>query len=252
MKTDGQTTELRSPLIMVHGAPDADHWALIVGDVGRALDLKPAVEVFSTGPGRSHVVDELLVRASAMRGPVLVLPAGTPTRHRAPSRAAPRDVPGHVGHAATAPGVRSVLIPSDATVAVAAGAGILRDRLGTAGVRATFLHVVTDDNRPRMWEGPGHHAAEWFNELCRRHRTQRDALTVVSGRADDQVRAYATSADLVVMLWNREAATGRASVLRSVLVAGIEVPHLLVPLAWIGASRRFASYHVLSGHAKDR
>jgi len=130
-------------------------------------------------------------------------------------------------------GMQRVLIPSDASDEVAAGARALSTRLARAGVQATILHVLTEDNLPRMWEGSGHHAAEWFDELRRRHGATSDVLSVVTGDPHEELRAYATRADLVVMLWRHDTSAGRASVLRSVLRSGIGVPHLLVPLVWI-------------------
>ena len=132
-------------------------------------------------------------------------------------------------------GLHRVLIPSDASPAVTTGVRMLCARLGRVGVRATVLHVLTECNQPRMWEGPGHHAQEWFAEMCRRHGATSDVLTVVSGEPEDQMRAHAAGADLVVLLWASDSHAGHAAVIRSLLAQAIEVPHLLVPLAWIEA-----------------
>jgi len=130
--------------------------------------------------------------------------------------------------------LRRVLIPSDASDDVAEGARVLRDRLAKAGIRSTILHVLTEDNRPRMWEGSGHHAAQWFDEMRRRHRAGPETLTVVPGDPEHELETYASGVDLVVVLWHHDVSFGHAALLRSVLGRGIGVPHLLVPLVWLG------------------
>jgi len=232
-------------VVVAEHAQDALDWAALVGDVGRALALAPTVEHLPIASRRAGAVDQLLARASQWPGPVLVLPGVTVWRgNRAPSGAgadprgpACRDGP-PAGGDGTAEGdgqvgLHRVLIPSDASPAVAVGVRMLCARLGRAGVRATVLHVLTESNQPRMWEGPGHHAKEWFAEMRRRHGTPTDALTVVSGEPEVQMRAYAAGADLVVLLWGSDSHAGHATVIRSLLGRAIEVPHLLVRLAWM-------------------
>jgi hypothetical protein len=219
-------------MVVAEAANDAVDWALLVGEVGRAFELEPDVEVLPSGTGRKRAVDRMFAEAAAVPGPVLILP----------SRPARR------GHGSAAPGalrppdrqpsaMGRVLIPSDASDEVAAATAALYARLSGIGVQSTVLHVLTEDNLPRMWEGSGYHAAEWLDELRRRHGAAAGALSVVTGEPQEELRAYAAGADLVVMLWRHDTSAGRAMVLRSVLRNGIMVPHLLVPLHWVAGAR---------------
>jgi len=216
-------------LAVVALAPDDDaDWAGLVGDVGKVLGLEPATEVLLDGAARGRTVERLLIRAARTGGPVLVLPATARGRRSAPAVAAHQ--PRADGGLAS---MHRVLIASDASDEVAAGARSLLATLADAGVHATILHVLTAENRPRMWEGSGHHAAVWLDEVRRRHGATADVMRVVTGEPGDELRAHSACADLVVLLWRGELAPGRAAMVRSVLGSGIEIPHLLVPLEWV-------------------
>ncbi|HUY23485.1 MAG TPA: universal stress protein [Acidimicrobiales bacterium] len=220
--------------VAADAADDGADWALLAGDLGRVFDLEPVVDVLPDGIAPGRAADQLLARAALVAGPVLVLPS-RPARRR-PRGAIPAEEGAGAGQRARpASGIRRVLIASDGSDEVAAGARTLRRRLVEAGVQSTVLHVLTEDNRPRMWEGSGHHASVWFDELRRRHGATPEALRVVTGEPAHELRAYAASADLVVMLWRHAVTPGRSSLLRSVLVQGIDIPHLLVPLVCLEA-----------------
>jgi hypothetical protein len=219
------------PLTVLAAGPDDGHqWAPLVGAVAGALGLEPPADWIDVG---AKDVAARLEVAAACSGPVLLLPA------RRSRRARDREV-NEVGTAVAderAPFARA-LIPSDASDEVAAGARAMMQRLAAAGVSSTILHVVTTDNVPRMWEGPGHHARAWFTELFRRHGDGPDLLRVEAGHPAQQVTAYAASVDVVVVLWHGRAAPGRTIVLRSLLERDLDVPVLLVPLAWVRRSHR--------------
>lgn len=231
--TDATTATSDQLLVVVDAPGDPRDWDQLIGDVGRAMDLEPVLELLPAGEDAGLGAETLLGRAAAFPGPVLALPT-----HRA------ADAP------AVAPGVRRsrngrrcmshVLIPSDASEDVTAGARILEARLRQGGVHASMLHVLTSQNQPRMWEGAGHYATVWLDELRRRHGAAPEGLQVVTGEAGREVRAYARTADLVVLLWHHDARPGHAAVIRSLLGRGVEVPDLLIPQSWMAS---FAPTH---------
>jgi hypothetical protein len=217
--------EVNRPLVVVAAAAeDLDDFELLVADVARALELVPAPELAAREEVREKTIGKLLTMASSVSGPLLVLP---PRRHAGavPDRA------GKARQAATR--MRRVLIPSDASEEVTAATRALYRRFTRAGVRVTMLHVMTDDNMPRMWEGAGHHAAAWFDELRQKHGAGLDVLKVVSGEPGYELRVRPDAADLVVLFWRHDSRAGHAAVIRSLLVRGIEVPQLLVALEWM-------------------
>jgi hypothetical protein len=214
-------------VVVAEAAGDAGEWGALVGELARALGLEPDVAVLPRSVGRRAAVAAELATASTVPGPVLLLP------WRGRRRGRGRAVLGTELRRGRVPALRRVLIPSDASDDVAGGARLLRDRLAKAGFRSTILHVLTEDNRPRMWEGSGHHAAQWFDEMRRRHGASPETLTVVPGDPEHELETYASGADLVVVLWRHDVSFGHAALLRSVLQRGIAVPHLLVPLVWL-------------------
>jgi hypothetical protein len=217
--------EVSRPLVVVAAAAeDLEDFELLVADVARALELVPAPELVAREEGREKTIGKLLTMASSVSGPLLVLPA---RRHAGamPDRA------GKARGAATR--MRRVLIPSDASEEVTAATRALYRRFTRAGVRVTMLHVMTDDNMPRMWEGSGHHAAAWFDELRQKHGAALDVLKVVSGEPGYELRVQPDAADLVVLFWRHDSRAGHAAVIRSLFIQGIEVPQLLVALEWM-------------------
>jgi len=217
--------EVKPPLVVVAAAAeDLADFELLVADVARALELVPEPELVASEEVREKTIGKLLTMASSVSGPLLVLPA---KRHAG----ATPDRAGKARGAATRMG--RVLIPSDASEEVTVATRALYRRFTRAGVHVTMLHVMTDDNMPRMWEGSGHHAAAWFDELRQKHGAALDVLKVVSGEPEYELRVQPDSADLVVLFWRHDSRAGHAAVIRSLLVRGIEVPQLLVALEWM-------------------
>ncbi len=138
---------------------------------------------------------------------------------------------------------------SDASEDVATAARVVLEVLGAAGFRPSILHVLTEDNQPRMWDGSGHNADQWFDEMRRRHGAGPETMTVVTGDPEHELVTFAAGADLVIMLWNHDASSGRAPLLRSMLRRGIAVPHLLVPLAWVATLPRVGRELMTTGLA---
>ena len=190
-------------------------WQPLVAEVGRLVGSHPSVLALpAAGDGWGAAVLRI---AAAAPGPVLVLP-----RHRVPSPSG-------------APRLERAVIASDDSWDVVRAARVCALHLLRSGVGTTVLVVLTGETAPPMWEGTGHHAAAWRSELGRRHGHP-DRLEVVSGRAGPTVRARTAGSDLVVLLWHRHAAEGRAAVLRDVLDGGVVAPSLLVPLDWVERS----------------
>ena len=217
--------EVKPPLVVVAAAAeDLADFELLVADVARALELVPEPELVASEEVREKTIGKLLTMASSVSGPLLVLPA---KRHAG----ATPDRAGKARGAATRMG--RVLIPSDASEEVTVATRALYRRFTRAGVHVTMLHVMTDDNMPRMWEGSGHHAAAWFDELRQKHGAALDVLKVVSGEPEYELRVQPDAADLVVLFWRHDSRAGHAAVIRSLVGRGIEVPQLLVALEWM-------------------
>lgn len=212
-------TVLRDPL----GA-DSPRWARLVDELAAVLGV--AVSDLPLDLQGPDATSRLLHVAAAAPGPMLVLP---------------RVRPGELG-AAPPPRLLRVLIASGDSSDVVDSARFLSDRLRAAGVRTAVLVVLSDGALPSMWEGAGHHAAAWREELARRHGDP-DELEVLSGDAGvgPAIRARAAGAGVLLLVWRRVAAEGRAEVVRAVLDTGGEdeavLPCLLVPITWVEGLR---------------
>ena len=190
-------------------------WQPLVAEVGHLVGLHPSVLTLpAAGEGWAAAVLRI---AAAAPGPVLVLPR--------------RPMPSPTG----APRLERAVIASDDSSDVVRAARMCALHLLRSGVGTTVLVVLTGETAPPMWEGTGHHATAWRSELGRRHGRP-DRLEVVSGRAGPTVRARTVGTDLVVLLWHRHVAEGRAAVMRDVLDEGVVAPSLLVPLEWVERS----------------
>ena len=205
---------------------DTADWQSFVDDVGRVLRLTPVL--VPVDMQAEEWVSRLLRAAVAAPGPVLVLP-----------RAA---------GGAAAPGIehpmrltRVVLASGDAGDVVRS-ARYLSRHLRAGGIQTTVLVVLSDGALPPMWEGAGHHASAWYSELHRRHGMP-DHLEVVPGVPGPgaAIRHHAEDTDLLVLLWRRVAAEGRAAIVRAVVGEPARVPSLLVPLAWVERMRDAAA-----------
>ncbi len=190
-------------------------WQPFVAEVGRLIGLRPVwLALPAAGKGWAAAVMRV---AAASPGPVLVLPCRGGPGAGAPARPAR---------------LERAVIASDDTWDVARAAHLAALHLLRSGVRTTVLVALTPETAPPMWEGTGHHAAAWRTELGRRHGRP-DRLDVVPGPAGATVRARTADSELVVLLWHRSVAEGRAAVLRDVLDEGVVAPSLLVPLEWV-------------------
>lgn len=208
----------RAPAVLtvLSGPPGEDGlWAPLVADVGRVTGLEPSYVVLDEDDRWPAGV---LRVAAACPGPVLVLPSLSAHPAGRGMVAPPR--------------LRRVTIASDGSAAVARGVRLCSLHLLRSGVDTTVLLVLDDGSAPPMWEGPGHHATAWRDELGRRHGVS-DRIEVVSGAPGPTVRAHLAKADLLVLLWHQAAGEGRANVLRAVLDGGIDQPCLLLPLDWV-------------------
>lgn len=192
-------------------------WDRFLADVSRVLGLTPS---FALLPGvDGGWIEAVLDRAASADGPVLVLPGVAPS--------------GAEAHSVTWPThLQRAVIASDDSVEAAGGARLCALHLLRHGVQTKVVLVLTAQTAPPMWEGAGHQAAAWRAELGRRYRPA-DSLEVCSGSPGAAVRSRAAGADLVVLLWHRSGAPGRAKVVRAVLDDGIHRPCLLVPLPWV-------------------
>lgn len=206
-------------LVVVHDelGSDMSSWESLVHDVAGVVGLEP-----SYLPVQAPAPDWLagvLRAAAASPGPVLVLPraAGAPARLRPPRR------------------LRAAIIASDDSAESVHGARKASLLLLRGGVQVTVLLALTAESAPPIWEGAGHHAAAWREELERRYGRP-DRIEVRRGLPGPIVRAHSEGADLVVLLWRQAIGDDRAPVVRAVLDQAMAPPCLLVPLAWMAAA----------------
>jgi len=212
MRTNADDDRRQGMAVLVELCDETGLWQPLVAEVGRLVGLDASVLALpAAGEGWAAAVLRI---AAASTGPVLVLPqrgAVTPS------------VPVHLDRA---------VIASDDSRDVAGAVRLVALHLLRSGVRSTVLVVLTGETAPPMWEGTGHHATAWRSELGRRHGRP-DRLEVLTGRPGPMLRAGAEHSDLLVLLWHRHDAEGRASVLRDVLDDGVVTPSLLVPIEWV-------------------
>lgn len=184
-------------------------WSSLVADVAALTGRVPAVQPRpSDGEGGGQRA--LLLFAAATTDPVLLLPPGeAPLRPVPPVRA------------------RRILLAMDRTAAERRVLEPWVRRAREFGAELEQLHVLVEVSRPAMWEGPGHHAEEWREEVRRRHRLGDGELSVRSGDPAAAISSAAARADLVILCWSGETAFGRARVLRRVL-RSVDRPVLLV------------------------
>lgn len=201
-------------LLVIAPGTEPSPWEGVVTALSEALGLETIRESRPAPPDAPDLVERILERAAAAPGPVLVLPP------------APR--PG-TSAARASRTLGRVLAPFDSDQVSSALRPILH-RLQTAGVQVAQLLVVTAETLPAMWDGSGHHALAWHEELRRRHQVDDASVEVASGVPAPLVVARAGDADLVIMCWARRAPAGGAKTLRGVL-AVLDVPLLLVPVA---------------------
>jgi hypothetical protein len=225
MLTPGAAVLGPSELLVFHDvtADDVWLWRPLVTDVARVLGLEPSYTPIDMH--HREWVGRLLQASVGAPGPVLVLP-----RAQAPGNAGLE--PSEPAHLA-----RVVVASGDAPDVVRC-AGELSRRLRRDGVHTTVLVVLSNDARPPMWEGAGHHAAAWREELERRHQGP-DRLRVLPGVSElgSAIHRHALDADVIALVWRQVATEGRALVIRSVLGEGDRLACLLVPIGRLESSR---------------
>jgi hypothetical protein len=195
----------------------AGTWNDFVGDVGRVLGLQPS---FLPAPAvEEGWIRRVLKMAAEHAGPVLVLPGAA--------------TGGLEGLTSTwPPRLHGAVIASDDSDEVVTGVRLCALHLLRSGVQVKVLLVLTQHTAPPMWEGTGHQSEAWRAELERRYGPA-GSVEILRGSPGAAVRARAARADMVVLLWNRSPAEGRAKVVRTVLDEGIHQPCLLVPVRWV-------------------
>ena len=203
--------------LTVLGGTDDLHraWRPTTDQVGRVLALAPVT--VPTGTAVAGEVEDVVALAGRTEGPLLVLPAlpPVPTGGRTPAT--------------------QVLVPFDGTAADARRLRPLVARFRAAGVGTVLMHAMTEETRPRFWEGPGHHARAWRSELRRRHGADEVDLRIARGDPGQAVCEHAGAVDLVVMVWRGDPSVDRAAVVRAALGAPVGVPVLLLPARWADA-----------------
>ncbi len=196
--------------VLVGPGTDVDRWAHVISSVAAIAGLRPVHESrpFPDSPLHHGV----LAVAEADEDPVLVLPPGGSRTTAVPA-------------ATVGSGV--AVIPIDRSVTERR---VLRKwvaGLERAGFEVQQIHLLTESTRPVMWEGPGHHAQAWWDEVKRRHQMGTASLTVSSGDPATEILATSRTADLTVLFWRGCTAPDRAPVLRQI-VDGAIGPVLLV------------------------
>lgn len=188
-------------------------WADLVAFVAELTGLDPKEEALPRA-GTADPSDVLAV-AVASDDPVLVLP---PKARMARAEGQPR----------------VVLVPSDRS---RSERRVLRgwiERIERRGVEVRQMHVMTRESHPVMWEGPGHHAEAWWNEIAQRHRAGVSTFSVRTGDPTQAILAESAACDLVVLFWRGGTSPDRARVLRDV-IAGATCPLLVVQRAPLGS-----------------
>lgn len=185
-------------------------WGEVAAHVAALVGMEPVIELRPVGQAADEA-RATLTAAAAMDGAVLVLPD---------------DRPATVDDASPAR-LRHVLVPFDRSRGEALVLRPLIRRALEEHMAVEQVHVLSDRSRPAIWEGAGHHARAWHDELRRRHQVGTAHLTVRSGEPPTVIGALAAGTDLVVACWNGQVGAKRARVLREIL-AGVHPPLLLL------------------------
>ena len=213
-----QLDEVPTGTLAVFGGSEALRlaWAATTDQVGRVLALDPVV-VEPDGSAAGSVED-MVALAGRTAGPLLVLPQFPPSAGGGSTPAA------------------QVLVPFDGTDSDARRLRPLVALFRAGGVATVLMHALTEETRPRFWEGPGHHAEAWRNEVELRHGAEDDAeLRISSDDPGRAVREQAGAVDLVAMVWGGDPSVERAAVVRAALGDAVMVPVLLLPAPWVDA-----------------
>lgn len=207
---DGDVPRLR---VVAWDGPELGDDKALSEAVGRLAGLEAAFEARVGCGDDCDGLEAALRLASSTEDPVLVLPGRGRARQGASSRR-PKVL-------------RRILVPMDRSVAERSVLRAWIARAQSFGSAVDQLHVLTEGNRPAMWEGAGHHAAAWHDELRRRYLAGDASLVVRRGDPIEHVTAAEPRADLVVSCWGGDLSQGRARILRRLLERA-SVPVLLV------------------------
>lgn len=195
--------------VLADATGDPGRWAGFVAGVAALTGLEPLVSARPRDGGDLRR-QRLLEWAAATTDPVLVLPVEPADRSTVTEP----------------PRLRRALVPIDRSLSERRTLRAWIERAQAAGVEIEQLHVLGEANRPRIWEGPGHHAEAWLAGL-RRHQVGDAVLRVRSGEPAAAIVSAIPSADLLLICWKGDPAADRAHVLRAVL-GRLERPVLLV------------------------
>ncbi len=187
--------------VLVGPGTNAGRWAPVVSSAAAISGLRPVNEPrpFPESPPHRGV----LAVAEATEDPVLVLPPPSPETATRPT-------------ATVWPG--SLLVPIDRSVTERR---ILRKWIARSSSRQASrlqqIHVLTESTRPAMWEGPGHHAQAWWDEVRLRHQMGSASMSVSSGDPATEILATSRHADLTLVFWRGRTSPNRAPVLRQIV-----------------------------------
>jgi hypothetical protein len=200
----------RPRLHVIASLAEPERWRTLVAEVAALVGMEPVVEL--PPPGRAQDVQGILTVAAEMDGAVLVLPNAALTA---------------AGGAVRAARLERLLVPIDRSRAEDAVLRPLILRALEQGMAVDQIHLLTQKSQPPMWEGPGHHAQAWHDELHRRHRVGTARLQVRGGQPSAVLGELGGRADLVVVCWGGQVEAGRPKVVREIL-AGVVSPVLLL------------------------
>ncbi len=184
------------------GADPVGGWRPLVDRLAAALGLAVEVVEVAGGGEAAASADDVLSLASAATGPVLVL-AG---------------VSGTGPPSAPTGGAAHVLVPIDRSAGVRTTTGPVIRALEAAGAEIEQFHVIDATAPPVMWEGPGHHADAWFEQLRERNRADGGNISFTTGEPVVALSRRARGRDLVLMCWKGQVDEGRSRLVRAVLV----------------------------------
>ena len=196
--------------VLVGPGTDVERWAPVVSSVAATAGLPPVIEPRPSPDSPIHL--GVLAVAAVTEDPVLVLPPSGPESEIVSTSAARLDL---------------MLVPIDRSITERR---ILRKwiaRVEQAGLKVRQVHVLTESTRPAMWEGSGHSAQAWWDEVRRRHQMGTASLSVSSGDPATEILALTRHVDLTLLFWRGRTSPDRAAVLRQI-IDGAGGPLLLV------------------------